>query len=163
VSYVQDEGPDPDRFAPDERIFPEMAERRELVALEGDSARAHGSRYLVANAEKEGVQISNTGLQYQILSRGGGADMNEFWQATFHYRMATVDGNVLADTWATGQPTTAAVNGLAEGWAEGLRMLKPGGEARLVVPPYLAYGDQEGIGLEPGSVLVIEIELLSVN
>jgi len=162
VAFVQDEVPDPDRFAPDERVFPEMAERRKLVALEGDSARARGSRYLIANAEKQGVQISDTGLQYQILSPGGG-NQSDFWQASFHYRMSTIDGEVLADTWATGQPATAAVSGLAEGWAEGLRMLKPGGEARLVVPPYLAYGDQEGIGIEPGSVLVIDIELLNVE
>ncbi len=163
VAFVEDEMPDPGRFKPDERVFPQMAERRKLVALEGDSAKAKGSRYLIANAEIAGVQVSDTGLQYQILSSGSGISPSRFSMTTFHYRMLTVDGTVLADTWEAGQPASAPINGLIDGWAEGLTLMKPGGEARLVVPPYLAYGDENIPGIEPGSVLVFEIELLSVK
>ncbi len=162
VAFVPNEVPDPERFAPDERVFPQMAERERQAAQDPNSPRNRGNRFLAENAALEGVQVSDSGLQYQILARGAGDPPDGSAPVTFNFRMATADGEVIADTFESGQPTTVAPSAVVPGLAEGIGMLGVGGRARLVIPPALGYGDQQGVGIEPGSVLVLDVELLSI-
>lgn len=86
---------------------------------------------------------------------------------TVHYRLELVDGTPVAgnDTFATGSPISFELtpNGLIQGWVQGIPGLKEGGLRRLVIPPELAYGNNEVSGIPANSTLVFDVELVKIE
>tara|TARA_R110002049_G_scaffold65710_2_gene172261 strand:- start:9538 stop:10197 length:660 start_codon:yes stop_codon:yes gene_type:complete len=162
VAFVPDEVPDPERFTPDDRVFPGMAEREARAAEQVRAERERGAAALAQNSRKENVQVTPSGLQYIIVSPGSGARPTRNDSVTLHYRGATVDGEVFADTFA-GAPVTLPLNAVIEGWAEGMTLIEPGGEIKLFIPPELGYGNRDVPGISPGSTLQFDIKLLRVE
>ena len=66
-----------------------------------------------------------------------------------HYTGALVNGVVFDSSYKRGQPAEFALNGVIKCWTEGMQMMKPGGKARLICPPDIAYGDRGAGGLIP--------------
>lgn len=162
VAFVPDEVPDPNRFNPDDRVFPGMSERQARETALADAERERGAIVLAENRIDENVQVTASGLQYVIVSPGSGARPTRSDSVTLHYRGETIDGTVFADTFS-GEPVTLPLNAVIEGWAEGVTLIEPGGEIRLFIPPDLGYGDQAVPGIKPGSTLIFEVKLLGVE
>lgn len=112
---------------------------------------------------KEGVVTLPSGLQYKILKEGEGQSPTINDQVTCHYRGTFIDGKVFDSSYDKGEPARFHVNGVIKGWTEALQLMKPGSKWMLYIPAELGYGDQNVPGIEPNSVLIFEVELLSVE
>ena len=125
---------------------------------------ANGSRDFVAKAAAEkGAEKSESGLVYQSLKEGRGASPEARNMVRVHYRGTLLDGREFDSSYKRGKPIDFRLEGVIKCWTEGIQKMKPGGKARLVCPPAIAYGDA-GAGdlVPPNATLVFEIELLEV-
>jgi FKBP-type peptidyl-prolyl cis-trans isomerase FkpA/FKBP-type peptidyl-prolyl cis-trans isomerase FklB len=142
---------------------------REEQAAEFDamteSNRVEGEAYLASNAEKDGVMITDSGLQYEVLREGdaAGAQPAPANEVTIHYRGTLIDGTEFDSSYSRGQPATFGVTGVIAGFSEGLQMMTVGSHYRFVIPAQIAYGPQGAGGdIGPNATLIFEIELLEI-
>ena len=134
-------------------------ERRQQMA---DRA-LQGQQWLAANLEQEGIVVTESGLQYQVIEEGN-ASVNPGPDSvvTVHYSGSLIDGNVFDSSYSRNQPTTFALNAVIAGWQEGLQLMGPGSKYKLFIPPQLGYGERgAGSSIGPNEVLIFEVELLS--
>lgn len=123
-----------------------------------------GIDFLEVNKAKEGVITTASGLQYRVITSGAGKTPTAISNVTVHYTGKLVDGTVFDSSVERGQPTTFPVNGVISGWTEALQLMKEGDKWELVIPSELAYGKRGAGGvIPPNSVLIFEVELISVN
>ena len=139
-------------------------QRSNAVQESAATNKAAGERYLEANREKDGVLVTDSGLQYQVMTEGSGSSPAATDSVTVHYRGTTIDGAEFDSSYKRGEPATFGVNQVIQGWQETLPMMKPGSKWEIVIPSDLAYGERgAGAAIGPNSTLIFEIELLSVN
>lgn len=121
--------------------------------------------FLQENAQREGVTVTESGLQIETIEEGSGASPDASDVVTVHYQGTLIDGREFDSSYKRGQPISFPLNGVIPGWTEGLQHMKEGGKARLVIPSELGYGAQGAPGsiIGPNAVLVFEIELLNVE
>ena len=130
-----------------------------------ESNRVEGEAYLASNAEKEGVSVAASGLQYEVLREGeaGGAPPTPANQVTIHYRGTLIDGTEFDSSYSRDQPATFGVMGVIPGFSEGLQMMTVGSHYRFVIPSDMAYGPQgTGADIGPNATLIFEIELIEI-
>jgi FKBP-type peptidyl-prolyl cis-trans isomerase FkpA len=122
-------------------------------------------KFLAENGKKPDVTTTASGLEYKVLSAGNGTSPKSTDQVVVNYRGSLLDGTEFDSSYKRGQPATFAVNQVIPGWTEGLQLMKTGGKYQLWVPPKLAYDLQvpPGAPIPPGSMLVFEVELLSLK
>jgi len=132
------------------------------AAAKADAAAAEGRDYLAQNARREGVTVLESGLQYEVLVAGEGAQPGRDDQVRTHYHGTLIDGTVFDSSYERGEPAEFPVGGVIAGWVEALQLMKAGSKWRLHVPSELAYGGQAVGSIPPHSVLVFDVELLDV-
>ena len=126
--------------------------------------RKAGEEFLAANKSKEGVMALPDGLQYKILTPGNGPKPTASDTVVCNYKGTLIDGKEFDSSYKRGQPATFPVSGVIKGWTEALQMMPVGSKWQLFIPPDLAYGDrQAGPDITPGSTLVFEVELMSIQ
>lgn len=126
--------------------------------------QAAGAAFLAENAKKPGVITTASGLQYQMLEEGSGAQPTAASNVTVNYRGTTIDGQEFDSSYKRGTPATFPLNRVIAGWTEGLQLVKEGGKIRLFIPSNLAYGArQAGPAIGPNSTLLFDVELLKVE
>eukprot|EP00736_Rhodelphis_marinus_P009075 Rmarinus@m.28326 len=132
-----------------------------LSASAEESTKRLGERYMKRYRTEEGVQESPTGLLYKRLAVGDGRTSPTMEdKVKVNYRGWTVDGEEFANSFNS-HPEVMPMKKLVKGWQEILPKMVVGDKYELVIPPELAYGDQNGPrNIEPNSVLCFEIELL---
>ena len=120
--------------------------------------------FLAQNAEKEGVIVRPSGLQYKVIREGTGATPGIRDRVTVNYRGTLIDGTEFDSSYQRGEPATFRVNRVIKGWTEALTLMQEGAKWELFIPPELAYGEQ-GTGqlIGPYETLIFEVELLKVN
>jgi len=124
---------------------------------------SEGEAFLTANAEREGVVVLPSGLQYEVLTIGDGPKPSAEDKVTTHYTGTLITGEVFDSSVERGEPATFPLNGVIPGWTEALQLMPVGSKWRLFVPPELAYGDRAVGGvITPGSTLIFEVELLEI-
>ena len=130
-----------------------------------DAAQRGGANkaWLADNAKKDGVKVTPSGLQYQVVSNGPGTGANPAAtdEVTVHYEGKLLDGTVFDASANHGGPATFTLNQVIKGWTEGLQLMKPGDKYRFFIPPELAYGDQAPPSIGPNQVLIFEVELIA--
>jgi len=120
------------------------------------------AQFLADNAKKEGV-ISVPGIQYEVLKKGSGEEIELQDCVAVNYTGSLTDGKVF-DKTEPGKPITLPVNRLIPGWVEALQMMHGGDKWRIVIPSGLAYG-KKGAGngvIPPNQTLVFELEIVKV-
>lgn len=127
-----------------------------------ETAKA-GAAFLETNAAKEGVTVTDSGLQYEVIKQGDGAKPTAEDTVTVHYVGTLTDGTVFDSSRERGQPTTFPLSNVIRGWTEGLALMPVGSQYRLTIPAELAYGDQDLGAIPAGSVLVFDVELLEIE
>jgi FKBP-type peptidyl-prolyl cis-trans isomerase len=126
--------------------------------------REKGTRFLAANAKKEGVKVLEAGVQYKVLATGKGKSPAPTDTVSVHYTGTLIDGSVFDSSVQRGQPATFPVNGVIQGWQMALQKMKVGDKWMLYIPSDLAYGEQGSQGaIGPHEVLVFEVELLAIK
>ena len=118
--------------------------------------------FLDANLLKEGVKVTESGIQYRIIEAGTGATPTATDNVKAHYRGSLVSGQEFDSSYARDKPEEFSLNGVIPGWTEGLQLIKEGGKIEMVLPPELAYGDRALPQIPANSVLVFEVELLEI-
>jgi FKBP-type peptidyl-prolyl cis-trans isomerase FklB len=123
-----------------------------------------GDAFLTANANKEGVKTTASGLQYKVLKTGAGKTPGPKDTVKVHYQGTLPDGTVFDSSIARGEPVTFQVDGVIPGWTEALQLMKEGDKYQLVIPPKLAYGAAgAGDKIGPNQVLIFEVELIDIE
>ncbi len=105
-------------------------------------------------------------LQKTDLKEGAGEEVKPGATVTAHYTGAVAkDGIVFQSSHEGGQPIPFSLNGVIEGWKQGVPGMKVGGTRRLLIPAAMAYGatPPAGSGIPPNADLVFDIELVSVS
>lgn len=124
-----------------------------------------GEAYLYINAQKPGVQVMPSGLQFEILESGEGRSPGPESVVVTHYEGSLIDGTVFDSSRARNAPASFPVNRVIAGWTEALQMMNEGDRWRLVIPPALGYGERGAGGgrIPPNAVLVFDVQLLEVK
>jgi len=141
--------------------------RTQLEAKEAERSKemsAEGAAFLEENAKKEGVTVTASGLQYEIINTGEGDKMPTADSTVrTHYHGTLLDGSVFDSSYDRGQPAEFPVGGVIAGWTEALQMMTVGSKWRLTVPHELAYGAQgAGGAIGPYQTLVFDVELMEI-
>jgi len=137
-----------------------MQEANDAVTYE---KRREGEDFLDANAQKEGVKTTESGLQYKILEEGTGNTPEATSTVKVHYTGTLVDGTKFDSSLDRGEPIEFPLNGVIPGWTEGLQLMKEGGKAILYVPYELGYGSRGAGGvIPPFAALIFEVELIEI-
>src|SRR5690554_5040484 len=143
--------------------FTVIRERMEAEAeAKAKEAAAAGVEFLKENASKEGVVTLASGLQYEVITEGDGAQPTSESTVRMHYHGTLIDGTVFDSSYQRGEPAEFPVNGVIAGWTEALQLMKCGSKWRLYVPSELAYGGQSVGSIPAHSTLVFDVELLDV-
>jgi FKBP-type peptidyl-prolyl cis-trans isomerase FkpA len=132
--------------------------------LMAESALEKGEKFLAENAKKEGVQTTESGLQYKHLKEGEGKSPKATDTVLVHYKGTLIDGTEFDSSYRRNQPIEFPLNGVIPGWTEGVQLMKEGGKIQLFIPSRLAYGSRGAGGvIGPDETLIFEIELLKVR
>lgn len=124
---------------------------------------AEGEAYLAENAQRDGITVTASGLQYEVLTEGVGAKPTRSDTVRTHYHGTLIDGTVFDSSVERGQPAEFPVGGVIAGWTEALQLMPIGSKWRLYIPYQLAYGEQgAGGAIGPYSALVFDVELLEI-
>ena len=133
-------------------------------AAQAEENKARGEAYLAENAKKEGVQVTESGLQYSVITEGDGAKPQETDQVTVHYRGTLIDGTEFDSSYARGEPATFGLNQVIPGWTEGVQLMNVGSKYQFVIPQSLGYGERgAGGAIGPYETLIFEVELIDIE
>ena len=135
----------------------------EAKAAEKAQGNKDAAKAFFADLDKNpNVKKSESGLYYEILNPGTGAQPTQSDRVVVNYKGTLIDGR----QFDANDGADFFVRGVVKGFGEGLMLLKEGGKAKLYIPSELGYGDapaRPGSIIEPGSALVFEVELVSVK
>ncbi len=133
------------------------------MAAEGEKAATEGKAFLADNATKEGIVVTESGLQYEVLREGTGAKPGPEDQVSVHYKGTLLDGTQFDSSYDGGEPAVFGVNGVIPGFSEALQLMPVGSQYRFFIPADLAYGPQgTGGPIGPNATLIFEVELLEI-
>ena len=137
--------------------FQKLAERKR------EKDKAAGEAYLAENAKKDGVIVTESGLQYEILVEGNGPIPKAEDIIEANYVGSFIDGTEFDSSEKQGRPLVIGVSQVIPGWTEALKMMPVGSKWRLVIPYDIAYGPNGTRGIPPNSTLIFEMELLGIQ
>jgi FKBP-type peptidyl-prolyl cis-trans isomerase len=141
-----------------------MAKMQAKQAVDGEKNVKASEEFLAANAKKDGVKATASGLQYKVIKSGTGKSPGPKDTVKVHYHGTLPDGTVFDSSVDRKEPVTFPVDGVIPGWTEALQLMKEGDKWQIVIPAKLAYGEQGAppkIG--PNTALVFDVELLSIE
>jgi FKBP-type peptidyl-prolyl cis-trans isomerase len=122
------------------------------------------NEFLKVNKDKEGIQTTKSGLQYEVIKAGAGKTPTVTSKVKVHYEGKLLDGTIFDSSVKRGEPIEFPVNGVISGWTEALQRMKVGDKWRLFIPPGLAYGEEgRPPVIGPNELLTFEVELLDVK
>lgn len=122
-----------------------------------------GKAYLEANAKKEGVVVTESGLQYKEITAGDGEKPKKTDRVKVHYKGTLIDGTEFDSSYKRGQPATFPVTGVIKGWIEALQLMNVGDKFQLTIPSDLAYGKRgSGAKIGPDATLLFDVELIEI-
>ena len=155
----------------DEEINAEMvafqerleAEQQANQAALADANATASAAFLAENAGREGIVVTDSGLQYEIIDAGDGALPGAEDTVEVHYRGTLIDGTEFDSSYSRGQTVTFGVGQVIAGWTEALQLMPAGSKWKLYIPSELAYGaGGAGQMIGPNAALVFEVELISI-
>lgn len=126
---------------------------------------AEGQEFLEENAQKGDVMVTDSGLQYRIIEEGSGESPTAEDEVEVHYRGTLTSGEEFDSSYSRDETATFPLNQVIPGWTEGVQLMSEGATYEFYVPADLAYGNNPPPGsiIEPGSVLIFEVELIDVK
>ena len=152
-----------------EKILSENYDRLEKKQIEKIKAFAQErlkevEMFLAKNGKREGVTITDSGLQYEVLSASEGAKPQETDYAIAHLHGTLTNGIVFDSSVERGVPEDFRLDQMISGLGEVLQLMSVGSKWKVYIPPAIGFGE-EGSGelIGPNEILVYEVELLSIR
>ncbi|MBR4438727.1 MAG: FKBP-type peptidyl-prolyl cis-trans isomerase [Bacteroidales bacterium] len=120
-------------------------------------------KFFEENKKKEGVQETESGLQYKIEVAGSEVKPTERDTVEVNYKGMLLDGKVFDSSYERGETVKFPLNSVIKGWTEGLQLIGEGGKETLWIPFNMGYGSRDmGPNLPAFSTLVFDVELVKV-
>ena len=136
----------------------------ELEQKIAGEAKAAGEAFLAENAKREGVKVTKSGLQYEVLEATIGQKPKATDKVRVHYEGTLIDGTVFDSSYKRGESITFGLNQVIKGWTEGLQLMSIGSKYKLYLPYQLAYGERgAGANIPPYAALIFTVELLGIE
>ena len=143
------------------RIFNEYLENRHQQKLLAN--KEAGEKFLAKNLKKAGVEVTESGLQYQVIEAGNEVipvnDQDTVW---VRYKGTLLDGTVFDEVKPEADSVRFTLDRVVKGWTEGLKYVGEGGKIKLFIPSELAYGERGPQTIGPNQTLIFDIELCKV-
>lgn len=146
------------------KFFTAMEQRQQAEASKMADINAQaGKAFLDENGKRHEVNVTASGLQYEVLTEGDGPQPTAADRVKVHYTGSLLDGTVFDSSVERGEPATFGVTQVIPGWVEALQLMKQGAKWRLYIPSALAYGPNGAGGvIGPNATLIFDVELLEV-
>jgi FKBP-type peptidyl-prolyl cis-trans isomerase FklB len=145
----------------------EQAVNQEALAAEKEAGRVNrekGEAFLRENAKKKDMQVTASGLQYEVLKKGKGPKPTASSTVKVHYTGTNIDGQIFDSSLERKEPISFPLNAVIPGWTEGVQLMNVGAKYRFYIPQEIAYGPGSPTELiPPYSVLIFEVELLDIE
>lgn len=138
--------------------------QQEKSVADAESSKAVGVDFLAANAKKDGVQVTESGIQYVVMTTAEGDKPVATDTVKVHYKGTFLNGETFDSSYERGEPAVFPLNRVIKGWTEGVQLMSVGAKYKFTIPSDLAYGPNGNPPRIPGnSVLEFEIELLEIQ
>lgn len=153
----------PLKISADSAVIFLNAYEKKVREQEAEQRKKQQEEFLQANAKREGVYTTASGLQYMVVKMGEGEKPVETSKVKVHYEGYLLDGKKFDSSIDRGKPAEFALNRVIKGWTEGLQYMPVGSKFTFYIPYNLAYGAQgAGGAVPPYSTLIFEVELLDI-
>ena len=144
--------------------FPRAMEILEArLAKKAQEAVAEGTAALKKAAAEEGAFKTESGLVVLMEREGEGDPPQASDTVLVHYEGTLLDDSVFDSSYARNEPISFVLTDVIEGWTEGIQLMKVGGQAKLTIPPELAYGERGSPVIPPMATIVFKVELLAIK
>ncbi len=147
------------------QAFGKQMEQRAIMRMQQQAAKnqQEEKQFMERNRQAPGVQTTASGLQYKVLQQGSGASPTIADRVKCNYKGTLLNGTEFDSSFKRNMPAEFGVGQVIDGWKEALQKMKVGDKWQLFVPSKLAYDmEPPRPPIEPGSMLVFEIELLDI-
>ena len=136
----------------------------ELEAQVAGKAKEEGEAFLAENAKREGVIVTGSGLQYEVLTAAEGKKPKATDKVKVHYEGTLIDGTVFDSSYRRGEAISFGLNQVIKGWTEGVQLMSVGAKYKFFIPYNLAYGERgAGAQIPPYAALIFTVELLGIE
>ncbi|MGB1297666.1 MAG: FKBP-type peptidyl-prolyl cis-trans isomerase [Psychrobium sp.] len=140
-----------------------MAYDKKMKEVQAAKIVAQEKVFFDEYAKKEGVKSTESGLHYEVVNQGEGEKPTAADSVTVHYTGTLTDGTKFDSSHDRGEPTSFPLGGVIPGWTEGLQLMSPGAVYKFAIPSAMAYGPRANAGIPANSILLFEVELISVD
>jgi len=137
--------------------------QKELERIAGEENKKTGEAFMAENAKKEGVISLPSGLQYKVLKAGDGKKPVDTDSVLINYRGTLINGTEFDSSYHAGKPATFSVISVLPGLREALKLMNPGSRWQIFIPSQLGYGDRRVYRVGPNSILIFDVELISIE
>lgn len=138
-------------------------EMKAAQAEAGKAAKIEGEAFLSENAKKEGITVTKSGLQYEVLQEGTGKQPKATDTVRCHYEGRLLDGTIFDSSYKRNEPADFGLQQVIAGWTEGVQLMSEGAKYRFYIPYMLAYGEGgAGAMIPPFATLIFDVELIKV-
>lgn len=138
-------------------------EMKAAQAEAGKAAKKEGEAFLAENAKKEGITVTKSGLQYEVLQEGTGKQPKATDTVRCHYEGRLLDGTIFDSSYKRNEPADFGLQQVIAGWTEGVQLMSEGSKYRFYIPYMLAYGEGgAGAMIPPFATLIFDVELVKV-
>ena len=136
---------------------------KELEAKVAGKAKEEGEAFLAENAKREGVIVTGSGLQYEVLTAAEGKKPKATDKVKVHYEGTLIDGTVFDSSYRRGEAISFGLNQVIAGWTEGVQLMSVGAKYNFFIPYNLAYGERgAGAQIPPYAALIFTVELVEI-
>ena len=134
-------------------------------SAKADGNKEAGKKFMVENAKRKGVVVLPNGIQYEVMKTSADTVKPKLTdKVKCHYHGTLIDGTIFDSSVDRGEPVTFPLNGVIKGWQEALQLMTVGSKWKIYIPSELGYGDNSaGEKIGPGSTLIFEVELISIE
>jgi len=159
-----------DQLAGGETLLPEEEVRKVVSDYQNEQRQTkaaanetEGEKFLTENALRSEVQVTESGLQYEVLTPGDGDKPKATDTVKVHYAGTLLDGTEFDSSYKRGEPIEFALNRVIPGWTEGVQLMPEGSKYKFFIPGKLAYGERgAGADIGPNATLIFEVELIDI-
>ena len=143
-------------------IFNKYLEMRHNESLLAN--KEAGDKFLAANKNKTGVQVTESGLQYIVENPGNDSkavsDQDTVW---VRYKGTKLDGSVFDEVAPEADSVRFVLSRVVKGWTEGMKLVGEGGKIKLFVPSDLGYGERAPQEIGPNQTLIFDVDICKVS
>lgn len=146
------------------KFYTDMRKKQqEKRKIDGEKNKAEGDAFLAENAKKDGVKVTESGLQWEVITEGTGPKPTLEDTVEVHYTGTLLDGTKFDSSYDRGEAAVFPLKRVIKAWQEGVQLMPVGSKYKLYCPADIAYGERGSRTIPSNAVLTFEVELISIK